>query len=110
MTGMDLMASWPEQCQKFGLKHEMAQVETITKNGDTFKILTNDNREFEAKAVLMATGSVPRRAGFKGEDEFLEEEFLLVQLVMDFFYRGKEVAVIGGGDSALEEAYYLSKM
>ena len=33
MTGMDLMASWPEQCQKFGLKHEMAQVETITKNG-----------------------------------------------------------------------------
>ena len=104
MTGMDLMASWPEQCQKFGLKHEMAQVETITKNGDTFKILTNDNREFEAKAVLMATGSVPRRAGFKGEDEFFGRGVSTCATCDGFFYRGKEVAVIGGGDSALEEA------
>ena len=94
MTGMDLMASWPGQCQKFGLKHEMAQVENITKNGDTFKILTNDNREFEAKAVLMATGSVPRRAGFKGEDEFLEEEFLLVKLVMDFSIEEKKLRLL----------------
>jgi len=110
MTGMDLMASWPEQCQKFGLKHEMAQVENITKNGDIFKILTNDKREFEAKAVLMATGSVPRRAGFKGEDEFFGRGVSTCATCDGFFYRGKEVAVIGGGDSALEEAYYLSKM
>ena len=110
MTGMDLMASWPEQCQKFGLKHEMAQVETITKNGDTFKILTNDNREFEAKAVLMATGSVPRRAGFKGEDEFFGRGVSTCATCDGFFYRGKEVTVIGGGDSAIEEAVYLSKM
>ena len=110
MTGMDLMASWPEQCQKFGLKHEMAQVENITKNGDTFKILTNDNREFEAKAVLMATGSVPRRAGFKGEDEFFGRGVSTCATCDGFFYRGKEVTVVGGGDSAIEEAVYLSKM
>ena len=110
MTGMDLMATWPEQCQKFGLKHEMAQVEKKKKNGDTFKILTNDNREFEAKAVLMATGSVPRRAGFKGEDEFFGRGVSTCATCDGFFCRGKEVAVIGGGDSALEEAYYLSKM
>ncbi|AXK48198.1 thioredoxin-disulfide reductase [Aliarcobacter trophiarum LMG 25534] len=110
MTGMDLMASWPEQCQKFGLKHEMAQVEKVTKSGDTFKILTSDKKEFEAKSVLMATGSVPRRAGFKGEDEFFGRGVSTCATCDGFFYRGKEVAVVGGGDSALEEAYYLSKM
>lgn len=110
MTGMDLMASWPEQCQKFGLKHEMTQVESIIKNGDTFKILTSDKKEFEAKSVLMATGSVPRRAGFKGEDEFFGRGISTCATCDGFFYRGKEVAVVGGGDSALEEAYYLSKM
>jgi len=110
MTGMDLMASWPEQCQKFGLKHEMAQIETIIKNKDTFKILTNDNREFEARAVLIATGSVPKKAGFKGENEFFGRGISTCATCDGFFYKGKEVAVIGGGDSALEEAYYLSKM
>lgn len=110
MSGMDLMATWPEQCQKFGLKHEMAQVKTVTKNGDTFKLVTSDNKEFEARAVLMATGSVPRRAGFKGENEFFGRGVSTCATCDGFFYKGKEVAVVGGGDSALEEAYYLSKM
>jgi len=110
MTGIDLMASWPKQCQKFGLKHEMAQVETIAKTKDGFKILTNDNREFEARAVLIATGSVPKKAGFTGENEFFGRGVSTCATCDGFFYKGKEVAVIGGGDSALEEAYYLSKM
>lgn len=110
MTGMDLMATWPEQCQKFGLKHEMAQVDNITKLGDIFKITTSDKKEFEAKSVLIATGSVPRRAGFKGENEFFGRGISTCATCDGFFYKNKEVAVIGGGDSALEEAYYLSKM
>ena len=110
VSGMDLMATWPEQCQRFGLKHEMAQIETITKVGDTFKVITNDKKEFEARAVLMATGSVPKKAGFKGENEFFGRGVSTCATCDGFFYRGKEVAVIGGGDSAIEEAVYLSKM
>ena len=110
MTGMDLMATWPEQCQKFGLKHEMAEILKVEKIGDNFKLTTTDNREFEARSVLIATGSVPRRAGFKGEDEFFGKGVSTCATCDGFFYRGKEVTVIGGGDSALEEAYYLSKM
>lgn len=110
MSGMDLMATWPEQCQKFGLKHEMAEVTNVSKVGDIFKIKTGDNREFEARSVLMATGSVPRRAGFKGENEFFGRGVSTCATCDGFFYKGKEVAVIGGGDSALEEAYYLSKI
>ncbi len=110
VSGMDLMMKWPEQCQRFGLKHEMAQIAKVTKNGDTFKLLTNENKEFEAKSVLLATGSVPKKAGFKGENEFFGRGVSTCATCDGFFYRGKEVAVIGGGDSAIEEAVYLSKM
>ena len=110
VSGMDLMASWPEQCQRFGLKHEMAQIERVTKLGDIFTLTTSDKKEFQAKTVLIATGSVPKRGGFKGENEFFGRGVSTCATCDGFFYRGKEVAVIGGGDSAIEEAVYLSKM
>lgn len=110
VSGMDLMANWPEQCQRFGLKHEMAQIDRVTKTGDVFTLITNDKKEFQAKTVLIATGSVPKRAGFKGENEFFGKGVSTCATCDGFFYRGKEVAVIGGGDSAIEEAVYLSKM
>ena len=110
VSGMDLMMKWPEQCQRFGLKHEMAQVENVTKNGDIFKVTTSDKKEYEAKSVLIATGSVPRRAGFKGEDEFFGKGISTCATCDGFFYKGKEVAVVGGGDSAIEEAIYLAKL
>jgi thioredoxin reductase (NADPH) len=110
VSGMDLMANWPEQCQRFGLKHEMAQIDRVTKTGDIFTLTTNDKKEFQAKTVLIATGSVPKKAGFKGEKEFFGRGVSTCATCDGFFYRGKEVAVIGGGDSAIEEAVYLSKM
>jgi thioredoxin reductase (NADPH) len=110
VSGMDLMANWPEQCQRFGLKHEMAQIERVTKSGDVFTLTTNDKKEFQAKTVLIATGSVPKRAGFKGENEFFGKGVSTCATCDGFFYRGKEVTVVGGGDSAIEEAVYLSKM
>lgn len=110
MSGMDLMANWPPQAMKFGLKHEMNQVTNVTKDGDIFTIETSDGKCCEAKAVLLATGSVPRRAGFKGEDEFFGRGISTCATCDGFFYKGKEVAVVGGGDSAIEEAVYLSKI
>ena len=110
MSGMDLMANWPEQCQKFGLKHEMNQVSNVKKVGDIFEVTTGDGKVQEAKSVLLATGSVPRRAGFTGENEFFGRGVSTCATCDGFFYKGKEVAVIGGGDSALEEAVYLAKM
>jgi len=110
MSGMELMQNWPEQAMKFGLKHEMNQVSQVTKNGDVFTVKTADGNTQEAKSVLLATGSVPRRAGFKGEDEFFGRGISTCATCDGFFYKGKEVVVIGGGDSALEEAVYLSKI
>lgn len=110
VTGMALMEDWPEQCKRFGLKHEMNQVTSVTKNDDIFTLTTADGKTQEARSVLLATGSVPRRAGFKGEDQLFGKGVSTCATCDGFFYKGKEVAVIGGGDTALEEAVYLSKM
>ncbi|MBU0925653.1 thioredoxin-disulfide reductase [bacterium] len=110
VSGMDLMANWPEQCQRFGLKHEMNQITSITKENDIFNITGVDGKKYEAKTVLMATGSVPKRAGFKGENEFFGRGISTCATCDGFFYKGKEVAVVGGGDSAIEEAVYLAKL
>lgn len=110
VSGMDLMQSWPEQAMRFGLKHEMNEVSKVTKDGDIFTLTTVDGNTHEAKSVLLATGSVPRRAGFKGEDVLFGKGVSTCATCDGFFYKGKEVAVIGGGDSAIEEAVYLSKM
>jgi len=110
ITGMDLMIPWPAQCQKFGLKHDMIEIKSLTKDGNIFKIHKADGTVDEAHSVIIGTGSSPRRAGFSGEDEFFGRGVSTCATCDGFFYKGKEVAVIGGGDTALEEALYLSKI
>jgi thioredoxin reductase (NADPH) len=87
----------------------MQQVSKVTKNGDTFVVHLSDGTSQEAKTVLLATGSVPKKGGFKGETEFFGRGISTCATCDGFFYKNKEVALIGGGDSALEEAVYLSK-
>ena len=111
ITGMDLMMPWPEQCQRFGLKHEMVEVKRISRKEDgTFVILKENGETEEAHSVIVGTGSTPRRAGFKGEDALFGKGVSTCATCDGFFYKGKEVAVIGGGDTALEEALYLAKI
>jgi len=110
ITGMDLMIPWPAQCQKFGLIHEMANVIRITKKDDLFTIHKEDGTSTDAHSVIIGTGSSPRRVGFKGEDELFGKGVSTCATCDGFFYKGKEVVVIGGGDTALEEALYLAKI
>jgi len=110
ITGMDLMMPWPEQCQKFGLKHEMVNITRVTKSGDIFTIHKEDGTTTDAHSVIIGTGSSPRRAGFAGEDEFFGRGVSTCATCDGFFYKGKEVVVVGGGDTALEEALYLAKI
>ena len=110
ITGMDLMIPWPAQCQKFGLVHEMVNVTQVTKKDDVFTIHKEDGTTTDAHSVIIGTGSSPRRAGFAGEDDFFGKGVSTCATCDGFFYKGKEVAVIGGGDTALEEALYLAKI
>ncbi|MEA1913825.1 MAG: thioredoxin-disulfide reductase [Campylobacterota bacterium] len=110
VTGMDLMMDWPKQCQQFGLKHEMNQITQITKKDNIFTVSLIDGTSQEAKSVLIATGSVPKRAGIKGEDTYFGKGVSTCATCDGFFYKNKEVAVLGGGDTAIEEAVYLAKI
>ena len=110
ITGMDLMMPWPAQCQKFGLKHEMVNVVRVTKSGDLFTVHNEDGSTVDAHSVIIGTGSSPRRAGFAGEEEFFGRGVSTCATCDGFFYKGKEVVVVGGGDTALEEALYLAKI
>jgi len=110
-SGLDLMQDWLPQAEHFGLKFEMAGVEKITKNSDgSFKILLLDGTARDAVSVIIATGSVPKKGGFLGEEEFFGKGVSTCATCDGFFYRGKEVVVLGGGDTALEEAHYLAKI
>ncbi len=110
VTGMELMEPWPEQCMRFGLKHEMAEVKQVKKEGENFTVILASGKEVEAKNVIICTGSTPKRAGFDGEDEFFGKGVSTCATCDGFFYKDKEVAVLGGGDTALEEAIYLSNI
>jgi len=110
ISGMDLMTPWPAQCQKFGLIHEMVNIVRITKEDGLFIIHKEDGTTANAHSVIIGTGSSPRRAGFAGEDEFFGRGVSTCATCDGFFYKGKEVAVIGGGDTALEEALHLAKI
>ena len=110
-SGMDFMSTWVAQCTHFGLKHEMAGVERVVKNPDgSFTVKLEGGKEEHAKAVIVATGSTPRRAGFVGEDEFFGRGVSTCATCDGFFYKNKEVAVLGGGDTAIEEALYLANI
>ena len=109
-TGLDFMDTWTKQCFHFGLKHEMKKVESVKKTGEHFTISLEGGDTVEAKTAIVCTGAVPRRAGFKGEDEFYGKGVSTCATCDGFFYKDKPVTVLGGGDTALEEAFFLSNI
>ena len=109
--GLSFMQPWIEQCTRFGLKHEMVGVERISKDSDeAFTIYLEGGKSERAKAVIVCTGSEPKRAGFKGENEYFGRGISTCATCDGFFYKNKEVVVLGGGDTALEEALYLANI
>ncbi|MEA2028791.1 MAG: FAD-dependent oxidoreductase, partial [Campylobacterota bacterium] len=109
-SGMDFMNTWQDQCFHFGLKHEMKKVERVAKSGEHFTITLEGGDTVEAMTVIVCTGSTPKRANFNGEDEFFGKGVSTCATCDGFFYKDKPVTVLGGGDTALEEAYYLSNI
>ncbi len=109
-TGMDFMDTWQKQCFNFGLNHEMKKVDSVTKKDNLFEILIEGGETFLSKTVIIATGSNPKKAGFKGEEIYFGKGISTCATCDGFFYKNKPVAVLGGGDTALEEAIYLSNI
>ena len=109
-TGLDFMDTWQKQCFHFGLKHEMKKVKSVEKTGEHFTVTLEGGESVEAKTAIVCTGAVPRRAEFKGEDTFYGRGVSTCATCDGFFYKDKSVTVLGGGDTALEEAFFLSNI
>ena len=105
--GYDLMEKFEEHADKFGVKKfPMQEIQTVDLKNKT--IVTNEY-EFKAKTIIIATGAQPMKLGVPGEKEFVGRGVSYCAVCDGAFYRNKIVAVVGGGNAAVEEAMYLTK-
>ena len=108
MSGADLAIQMYEQTQSFDLPTVFADVKALTVEGDK-KIIKTDNGDYECQALIIATGTKERLMNIPGEEEFTGKGVSYCAVCDGFFFRNKKVAVIGGGNSALQEALYLTQ-
>lgn len=110
-TGADLAQFFHEHIKGFeNIEHEHGvYVIDIVKNGDSFLVKT-DKEEIGAEAVIIASGRVPRKLGIPGEEEFNNKGVSYCDVCDGPLFSGKDVAVVGGGNSGLEAALSLSKI
>ena len=109
ISGFDFATKVYEQAQELGAEFVFEKVVGIKDNGDTKEVITDDNT-YTAKAVIIATGSENRKLGVENEDKLVGRGISYCATCDGAFYRGKKVAVVGGGNTALEDALYLADL
>jgi len=108
VMGPDLMGDMRDQAERFGADLRSELVERVDFSGDIKKVYV-DGEEFQAKAIILATGAAPRHLGVPGEAELTGHGVSTCATCDGFFFKDHHIAVVGGGDSAMEEADFLSK-
>ena len=108
MMGPDLMMQMREQAEKFGADLRMEDVTDMDLTGDV-KIVRVGEEEYKGRAVILAMGAAARYLGIPGEQEYLGRGVSSCATCDGFFFRDKPIVVVGGGDSAMEEATFLTK-
>jgi thioredoxin reductase (NADPH) len=108
-TGPELVDVLQKQAEHFGARLVYDEVVSVDfSNGSPFTVKTYGS-EYQADAVIVTAGASPRRLGIPGEEEFIGRGVSYCGTCDGFFFRGKDVIVVGGGDSALEEGLFLTK-
>lgn len=108
IKGADLMMLMLEQAESLGTKFIYESVDSISKNEDSFNLRLTSNEVVESKSVLIATGANHRHLNIPGEKEFTNKGVSWCATCDGAMYREKKVAVIGGGNTAVMEALFLS--
>ena len=107
-TGYTLTARMMEQAQSFGAQRKTDEIRSLELEGEV-KTLTGASGEYQARTVILATGASPRKLGCPGEETFAGQGVSYCATCDGAFFRGLEVYVVGGGDSAVEEALFLTR-
>lgn len=109
IDGFDLMEKFEQHVDRFGVeKFPMQEIESVDLASD-IKTITTREAVFKAKSVIIATGAQPKKMGIPGEKEFTGRGVSYCAVCDGAFYKEKIVAVVGGGNAAVEEAIYLTK-
>ncbi|MFM7224688.1 MAG: thioredoxin-disulfide reductase [Actinomycetota bacterium] len=108
ILGPDLMARFREQAERFGAEFLTADADEVDLSGPTFRVRAA-GAEYDAHSIIISTGAQARMLGLPAEERLLGHGVSTCATCDGFFFRGHEIAVIGGGDSALEEATFLTR-
>ncbi len=108
LTGPELVEKFRKQAERFGARIEIGEVAEVDFGAHPFRVKSYD-KEFQSKSIIIATGASPRKLGVPGEVEFTGRGVSYCATCDGFFFRDKEIAVVGGGDSALEEGVFLTR-
>ncbi len=109
ITGPELMDQMREQALRFGADLRMEDVESVSLQGPVKSVTTADGETVRARAVILAMGAAARYLGVPGEQELLGRGVSSCATCDGFFFKDQDIAVIGGGDSAMEEATFLTR-
>jgi thioredoxin reductase (NADPH) len=109
LMGPDLMYAMQEQAERFGTEVLLDDVTEVELNGDVKIVKTGSGQTYEAKSVILATGAAYRELGLPREKELSGHGVSWCATCDGFFFREKTIAVVGGGDSAMEEAMFLTR-
>lgn len=109
ILGYDLAQKMESQARKFGLEIVQADVQHVSPKDEAFLITCDSGLEFECKALILATGASPVKLGIPGEIELSGRGVSYCAVCDGPFFRDVEIAVVGGGDSAVEESVYLTR-
>jgi thioredoxin reductase (NADPH) len=109
ITGPELMDEMREQALHFGADLQMEDIESVSLSGPIKEVVTAGGETHRARAVILAMGAAPRYLGVPGEQELLGRGVSSCATCDGFFFKDQDIAVIGGGDSAMEEATFLTR-
>ncbi|MBO8441541.1 MAG: thioredoxin-disulfide reductase [Firmicutes bacterium] len=109
IQGPDLSKAMYQSAVQFGVEYKYGNVLSIQDKGSE-KVVKTDDNEYSCKAIVIATGSKYRTLGCLGEDTYTGRGVSYCAVCDGAFFKGKHVLVVGGGDSAIEEGEYLSKL
>ena len=110
ITGPEMMDELQKQAERFGTSVRYGTVTDVDFSGDPHKIVIDEETVTYADAVIIATGATAKYLGLESEEKFKARGVSACATCDGFFYRGLDVAVVGGGDTACEEALYLSSL
>jgi thioredoxin reductase (NADPH) len=108
ITGPDMMEDFKKQAERFGAEIRFGIATKVDFSGKTLKVTIDENKVVEADTVIIATGATARYLGLEAESRYSGMGVSACATCDGFFYKGKDVAVVGGGDTAAEEATYLA--